>query len=199
MCKSISLAEVNSIVDYNVRALIDYSLVESVTNLLIFEVPKGSAVSLSPSAYVEMLEPAIDAPDSEKKKLIARAYYPPTTSLKIEWSAEDPKIRTCLKKAFLFVNLYLLLSSTVQKPTENGKVPVPASLKVSEQVLYDINSDGFISITAAFAYGITLGKQSKFQIRFDEEVKVLDVMGENIDRWEISHPKATGMTNYIPV
>jgi len=64
---------------------------------------------------------------------------------------------------------------------------------VSEQVLYDINSDGFISITAAFAYGITLGKQSKFQIRFDEEVKVLDVMGENIDRWEISHPKATGL------
>ena len=76
---------------------------ESVTNLLIFEVPKGSAVSLSPSAYVEMLEPANDAPDSSKNKLIARAYYPPTTNLKIEWSAEDPKIRTCLLKAFPYI------------------------------------------------------------------------------------------------
>ena len=54
---------------------------------------------------------------------------------------------------------------------------------MSEQVLYDINSDGFISITA---YGITLGKQSKFQIRFDEEVRILDIMSEDVDKWEIS-------------
>lgn len=64
---------------------------------------------------------------------------------------------------------------------------------MSEQVLYDINSDGFISITAIFAYGITLGKQSKFQIRFDEEVRILDVMGEDVDKWEISK----GMAYYL--
>jgi len=70
-----------------------FSVAESVTNLLAFAVPKGSSVSLSPSAYVEMTEPADDAPSLDSKQIqIARAYYPPTNNLRIEWSAEEPII-----------------------------------------------------------------------------------------------------------